>query len=615
MLSIGYILNRRYRLKQLIGSGGSATVYLAYDLILKRDVAVKVLKYDFVNEEKMLRRFQREAKLISTVYHKNIVNLYDVDQEGHYSYLVMEYVDGVDLKQYIKNKVRLSVDEIYVIMKQIISAMAVAHKKGIIHRDLKTQNILISKDNVVKITDFGIATGLNETALTQTNTLIGSIHYLSPELARGSKATIQSDIYALGIIMYELMKGTVPFNGDSAVSIAMKHFQNAVPSIDTIYFPQSIQNVMLKALSKNPDNRFDSCEEMLMALDRSMDMIDRRIKKYIDPSLIDNDQDKPTHVISKPTKKEVIKPKKEKRVFKKWFVITALASAILFILTLTFFWNANKVSVPDISGKSEQEAVKIITDANLIVDKIEKINDKTVAKDLVIKTDPASGTKVDKNSKITIYISLGNDEITLEDYTNQDYTSVYNKLMADGLVVERKMAVSSTIDSGKIISQSLSAGTTVKTKGTIITLTVSSGAISLEDYISQNYDTVKKALESQGFKVSKTDVESNVEIGKITKQSIKAGEKVDPNATTITFEVSKGILMPNLIGSTNTFAQQTLADKKLTNVTIEYAYSSKPKNTVISQSVSGGTYINSTKELTLIISQGELTEETTSKAQ
>lgn len=274
MLTIGYKLNDRYEIKKLIGSGGTAHVYLAHDLFLKRDVAVKVLRYDFSQEDRALERFRREAKAISELTHENIVSLYDIDTDENYHYIVMEYIDGTDLKKYIKQNFPLSILEIIDLMKQIVSAVKYAHQCSIIHRDLKPQNILIRRDGIVKITDFGIAKGLNEASMTQTNTLVGSIHYLSPEQARGQSATHQSDIYALGIIFYELIMGVVPFSSDSAVSIAMKHFQEPLPSLVKYAkqnVPQSVENIVLKACAKKPENRFATADDMLLALHRCMD--------------------------------------------------------------------------------------------------------------------------------------------------------------------------------------------------------------------------------------------------------------------------------------------------------------------------------------------------------
>ena len=231
MIEIGKKLNGRYKIIGNIGSGGMANVFLAQDLILKRQVAVKVLRFDFQNDQAAIRRFQREALAATELVHPNIVTVYDVGEEDGMQYLVMEYVKGMDLKRYIKSHSPLTYYKVIDIMEQILSAIALAHQHQIIHRDLKPQNILIDEDGVVKITDFGIAIALSETSITQTNSMLGSVHYLSPEQARGGMATRQSDIYALGIILYEMLSGHVPFDGESAVSIALKHFQNDLPSL------------------------------------------------------------------------------------------------------------------------------------------------------------------------------------------------------------------------------------------------------------------------------------------------------------------------------------------------------------------------------------------------
>ncbi|HIZ53348.1 MAG TPA: protein kinase, partial [Candidatus Enterococcus avicola] len=225
MIEVGKKLNGRYLILGTIGSGGMAHVYLAKDLILNREVAVKVLRFDFQNDQNAIRRFQREALAATELVHPNIVAVYDVGEEEGMQYLVMEYVRGMDLKRYIQTRYPLPFQTIVSIMQQILSAVALAHQHRIIHRDLKPQNVLMDEDGTVKIADFGIAIALSETSITQTNTMLGSVHYLSPEQARGSMATNQSDIYALGIILFEMLTGQVPFDGESAVTIALKHFQ------------------------------------------------------------------------------------------------------------------------------------------------------------------------------------------------------------------------------------------------------------------------------------------------------------------------------------------------------------------------------------------------------
>ncbi len=264
MIEIGKKISGRYLIIGNIGSGGMANVYLARDLILDREVAVKVLRFDFQNDQAAIRRFQREALAVTELVHPNIVSVYDVGEEDGMQYLVMEYVKGMDLKRYIQTRYPIPYLTVVEIMQQILSAIALAHDHRIIHRDLKPQNILINEDGVVKIVDFGIAIALSETSITQTNSMLGSVHYLSPEQARGSMATNQSDLYAIGIILYEMLTGKVPFDGESAVTIALKHFQEEIPSV-RIYdpnVPQSLENVVLHATAKEPADRYKTADEM-----------------------------------------------------------------------------------------------------------------------------------------------------------------------------------------------------------------------------------------------------------------------------------------------------------------------------------------------------------------
>ena len=264
MIAKGQRINDRYEIEKLIGEGGMANVYLARDTILDRRVAVKVLRGDLAGDEKFVRRFQREALSASSLSHPNIVEIYDVGEDEGNFYIVMEYIEGKTLKQLIKKRGVLSLSETMDIMLQLLDALASAHDSYIIHRDIKPQNIMIKDSGLVKITDFGIAVALNSTELTQTNSVMGSVHYLPPEQASGKGSTIRSDIYSLGILMFEMLTGKVPFNGDSAVEIALKHMKDPLPSVREInpVVPQSVENIILKAAAKNPKNRYHDVRQM-----------------------------------------------------------------------------------------------------------------------------------------------------------------------------------------------------------------------------------------------------------------------------------------------------------------------------------------------------------------
>ena len=264
MINKGQKINDRYEVIRSIGEGGMANVYLAHDTILDRNVAVKVLRGDLANDEKFVRRFQREALSASSLSHPNIVEMYDVGEDDGQYYIVMEYVDGKTLKQVLKARGKLSVPEVVDIMLQLTDGMAHAHDAYIIHRDIKPQNIMILSNGMIKITDFGVATALNSTQLTQTNSVMGTVHYLPPEQAQGKGSTIKSDIYSMGIMMYELLTGLVPYKGDNAVEIALKHLKEPLPSVrkKDASIPQSIENIIIKATAKNPKNRYTDAREM-----------------------------------------------------------------------------------------------------------------------------------------------------------------------------------------------------------------------------------------------------------------------------------------------------------------------------------------------------------------
>ena len=313
MLSKGQKINNRYEIIKSIGEGGMANVYLANDKILDRKVAVKVLRGDLSSDEKFIRRFQREALSVSNLSHPNIVEVYDVGEEDGEYYIVMEYIDGKTLKQLLKKREYLTLTEVIDIMTQLTDGIAHAHESYIIHRDIKPQNIMIEDDGRIKITDFGIAMALNATQLTQTNSVMGSVHYLPPEQASGKGATVKSDIYSMGILMYELLTGTVPFKGDNAVEIALKHMKDKIPSIrkQDPSIPQSVENILLKATAKNPRNRYDSAKEMHEDLLHCLEEEHANDKK-ITFEYPENDFDDTSQIpVTPPPKKKVEKPKKE----------------------------------------------------------------------------------------------------------------------------------------------------------------------------------------------------------------------------------------------------------------------------------------------------------------
>lgn len=482
MLSKGQKINDRYEIVASIGEGGMANVYLAHDAILDRNVALKVLRGDLENNEKFIRRFQREAKSVSDLSHPNIVEVYDVGEEEGQHYIVMEYIDGKTLKQLVQKRGALTVAEVIDIMAQITDGLKGAHAAYIIHRDIKPQNIMIQDNGMIKITDFGIAMSMNATQLTQTNSVMGSVHYLPPEQASGKTATMKSDIYSAGILMYELLTGSVPFKGDNAVEIALKQMKERIPSIrkQNPLIPQSVENIVLKATAKNPKNRYETIEEMHEDVIHALDEDKQNETKYHYPypeSELDESRAVPikdapvTQSASKgidlPKKDddEEFKPRKkkdkEKNKASKIVVIIILVILLIMLGVLLFMNNRNDtkvVEVPDVTEMTVDEAAKALKKKGFIYEVQYEESDK-IEEGYVIETKPGKGSSKKKGSTIIIIESTGVADVVLKDYTNQKAETIEAKLKALGLDVKvEKKEVESPKDyigkSGIVIEQS-----------------------------------------------------------------------------------------------------------------------------------------------------------------
>ena len=480
MLSRGQKINERYEIVTSIGEGGMANVYLAHDAILDRDVAIKVLRGDLENNEKFIRRFQREAKSVSNLSHPNIVEVYDVGEEEGQHYIVMEYINGRTLKQLVQKRGALTVVEVMDIMAQISDGLAQAHDAYIIHRDIKPQNIMILDNGMIKITDFGIAMSMNATQLTQTNSVMGSVHYLPPEQASGKQATMKSDIYSAGILMYELLTGSVPFKGDNAVEIALKQMKERIPSIrkQNPLIPQSVENIILKSTAKNPKNRYENIKEMHEDIIHALDEDKQNETKYhypypeseLDESRAVPIKDMPGNNASsrgidlpkkdyneENTDKDVAKKKKKKKdKGKTGKIVSVIVLVILFIMlgVLLFVNNQNKskvVLVPDVEEMTTEEAIEALEKKGFIYD-VEYEESDVIEEGYVIKTKPRAGSSKKKGSKITIVESSGIADVILKDYTNQKAEALMNKLIALGLdaKIEKKEVESPKDYIGKI---------------------------------------------------------------------------------------------------------------------------------------------------------------------
>lgn len=558
---VGKHISGRYKILQLIGGGGMSNVYLAHDIILNRDVAIKILRYDFSNEEDLHRRFQREALSATSLTHPNIVTVFDVGDDEDMHYIVMEYIKGKTLKQYIQEFSPLSAARSVHIMKQLTSAMAHAHENGIIHRDIKPQNILMDEEGNVKITDFGIATSLGATSYTQTNTVIGTVHYLSPEQARGGVATMKSDIYALGIVLYELLTGELPFSGESAVSIALKHLQSETPSVREFdaSIPQSVENIVLKATAKDANHRYNSAEEMEAALESCLSVQRINEPKYMPP--VDNDatkiipiikDPKPVKNVENPVTEETVLLKKKpvepvlpkKKSKKKWPLIIGIIVILAIIGTvLAFALTPNKVSVPDVTNKPVEEAIQELENAGFKIGEQEELNHEEVEAGRVIETNPNAGLEKVKGTIIDLMVSIGKETITMDDFVGEQSEQVLSILKRQEFKSVDVKYEFSAEDSGKIIEQYPENGEEIVVKDTDVVLTVSKGqeALPVMSLLGFNEANLKEYERSSGFniKVKSEKYSDSVPAGSVMDQTPKAGSELEKGGT-ISVVLSKG---------------------------------------------------------------------------
>lgn len=587
MIQIGKIFAGRYRIIKQIGRGGMADVYLAKDLILDgEEVAVKVLRTNYQTDPIAVARFQREARAMADLDHPHIVRITDIGEEDGQQYLAMEYVAGLDLKRYIKEHYPLSNEEAVRIMGQILLAMRLAHAKGIIHRDLKPQNILLTPDGTAKVTDFGIAVAFAETSLTQTNSMLGSVHYLSPEQARGSKATIQSDIYAMGIIFFEMLTGHIPYDGDSAVTIALQHFQKPLPSViaENPSVPQSLENVVIKATAKKLTDRYQTVSEMYVDLLSSLSYNRRNEPKLVfeDTSKVDTktlpkiSQSTLTAIPKVQPKEEssqsqkstqkatskgtVTKPVKKRRFKARYLVL--LASFILVLASL--FWIVSKtpatVEIPNVVGQTEAEAKENLKKANFEIGEEKSEASDTVEEGRVIRTDPDAGSSRKEGTKVNLIISSGQQSFKIGNYIGRNSTDVIAELKekkVPGNLIKIVEEESSEKEAGLVMRQSLPEGTTYDlSKATEIVLTVAKKvtSVSMPSYIGSSLEFTKNNLiQIVGVKEANIEVvevstalEGTAE-GTVVNQSPKPGESVDLNTTRIKISIYK----PKITTTTN----------------------------------------------------------------
>lgn len=589
MIQIGKIFAGRYRIVKQIGRGGMADVYLAKDLILDgEEVAVKVLRTNYQTDPIAVARFQREARAMADLDHPHIVRITDIGEEDGQQYLAMEYVAGLDLKRYIKEHYPLSNEEAVRIMGQILLAMRLAHTRGIVHRDLKPQNILLTPDGTVKVTDFGIAVAFAETSLTQTNSMLGSVHYLSPEQARGSKATVQSDIYAMGIIFYEMLTGHIPYDGDSAVTIALQHFQKPLPSVidENPSVPQALENVVIKATAKKLTDRYKSVAEMYVDLSSSLSYNRRNEPKLVFddatkadtktlpkvsqstltsiPKVQAQTEHKPIKKTSQAVTEETYQPQApKKRRFKMRYLIF-LASIVLVAASLIWILSRTPatISIPDVAGQTVAEAKETLKKANFEIGEEKTEASEKVEEGRIIRTDPGAGTGRKEGTKINLVVSSGKQSFQLSNYIGRKSSDVIAELKQKKVpenLIKIEEEESSESEAGTVLRQSPVAGTTYDlSKASTITLTVAKKvtSVAMPSYIGSSLEFTKNNLvQIVGIK------EANIEVvevstapdgtaeGTVVEQSPKAGEKVDLTKTRVKISIYKPKTPPSTSSS------------------------------------------------------------------
>ncbi|GAP00076.1 Stk1 family PASTA domain-containing Ser/Thr kinase [Fructobacillus ficulneus] len=582
----GTMIDHRYRIVRPLGGGGMANVYQAFDTYLNRDVTLKMIRLDYRDQPDAVERFQREAKAATALINEHIVQVYDAGEFNGSSYLVMEYVDGMDLKNYIQEHFPIPYQQVVDIMEQILAAVEVAHEAGIIHRDLKPQNILVDQNGQIKITDFGIATAIRTNTLTQAHQVIGSIHYLAPELPIGQRASFRSDLYALGVILYELLTNQVPYQGDTPDQVAYMHGNMPMPFVRDFDsdIPQPLENVILRATAKNPEDRYVSAasmaEDLKTSLSKRRAHEDRFVPvtsdetRIVDTDLADRPYVADPEVLTDPEEGKSVTdqiidyakqgdsvatiaakvdrtPKYVRQVLAKngikyksgKKIAVALLALVLFLggVAGVAYYAGNYVSVPDVSNMSASQAESKLSDAGLSTTSPTYTTSKTVSKGDVVKTKPGSGSKVQKGKSIQLVISSGGDTVSLSDFTGWTYGDAASQLNSQGFTVKKKTQSSNDVPTGEVISQSVSAGSSVDPSQTTVVLTVSTGAakVDLPNLVGQSQGDAINWANQNHVQLSFTNQSSNQPNGQVIAQDTMPGSQFSTNKT-LSLTISTG---------------------------------------------------------------------------
>ena len=648
MVKDGIFLGNRYEVIEKIGAGGMADVYKGRDTMLNRYVAIKVLKKEFREDATFVKKFRSEAQAAAGLLNPNIVNVYDVGEDRGLYYMVMELVEGITLKEYIDRKKRLSAREVISIAIQMCSGIEEAHKHHIIHRDIKPQNIIISNDGKVKVTDFGIARMVTST--TTTTVAMGSVHYTSPEQARGGYSDEKSDIYSIGITLYEMVTGQVPFNGDTTVEVAMKHLQEEItpPSELVPDIPYSLEQIILKCTQKNAERRYSDVDELIQDLKHSLvdpegdfvqivpvgnadtviiteDDLDDIRSSYGDDDEDDDygEDDEDYDEAEDDHDSDEVNPRMNKVI-----KIMTIVVAVIIILVLALVIgraaglfrfggsgtqqeeDSGQVEVPDVVGMTLDDAKKELNDAGLGWKIGKQEESAQYDKGYVMGQDPEDGEKVKKNTQITLDVSTGKaeEQVEVPNVVGQDEADAQKTLEDAGFKVE-STAVYSSQPQGEVVATTPEAGTQAA-KGSTVTIQVSKGEekVSVPDVRGTDENTAKNTLSGAGLNVTvTTDYSDSVAQGNVISQDPSGGTKVDAG-TNVNIVVSLGsrpVSVPSVVGVSESNARQLIASAGLSVGTVTYREDSAPAGQVISCDPGVGTSVSRGTTVNLVVSQGQ----------
>jgi serine/threonine protein kinase len=667
MLIPGTIIGDRYEIQEQVGAGGMADVYRAKDHVLERDVAIKVLKPEFAEDKTFVSKFRQEAQAAAGLEHPNIVNIYDVGFENNLYYIVMEYVQGITLKTYISKKGRLNYKEVLSIAIQVARGIEAAHNKGIIHRDIKPQNIIISNEGKVKVTDFGIAKAAS--SKTMSTDAMGSVHYISPEQARNGYVTKQSDIYSLGIVMYEMVTGRVPYDGETAVSIAIQHLQGQMkkPSELVDDVPVSLEHIIEKATQKSPERRYPTMGDLLVDLKKALINPDEDFVQDIDPDeegktkvltpeemeKIRQDSSKEDNFVpekdpddeDEDDEDEKVNPKMEKAITIMGIAAAVIIAVIVLVLVASFMgWfhfgstskksstttkttteSTEKVTVPDLTGMTVDQVRTKLDSTGLKYEVVGKESSDTYEEGQVVRQTPKAKKKVAKNTTIQLTLSSGPAEttVTVPNVVGKSRSAAESALKAVNLEVNVQYQTSDSVAQGVVISQSPKSGADGVKEGDTVTIVVSQGqeTVSVPNVVGSSQSAAVSSLQNNGLTVGNISqaYSDTVAAGMVISQSVSGtqvkGTKVDlvvslgkkPEEQTQT-QTNETVSVPNVVGLSQSDAASKLQSSGLTvgNITQDYS-DSVAAGQVISQSVSGS-QVKGTK-VNLVISLGPKAQE------